>query len=144
MPLTPHLGHCRSRCFLPAFCTVVNVILCKGLPRLSQAAISLLATPCSLPICLNVCSRKEIKRSRNPNRITIQALQTGATEEEGGGGSGGEIALIHPFYKTEKQMESGSLCHNDEQYTKHMYSNYYKTCICSASQNIGTLLILAS
>lgn len=41
-------------------------------------------------------------------------------------------------------MESGSLCHNDEQYTKHMYSNYYKTCICSASQNIGTLLILAS
>lgn len=41
-------------------------------------------------------------------------------------------------------MESGSLCHNDEQYTKHMDSNYYKTCICSASQNIGTLLILAS
>lgn len=46
--------------------------------------------------------------------------------------------------KKKPQMESGSLCHNDEQYTKHMYSNYYKTCICSASQNIGTLLILAS
>lgn len=46
--------------------------------------------------------------------------------------------------KKKTQMESGSLCHNDEQYTKHMYSNYYKTCICSASQNIGTLLILAS
>lgn len=68
----------------------------------------------------------------------------GTAGDGGEQGGGGEIILIHPFYKTEKQMESGSLCHNDEQYTKHMYSNYYKTCICSASQNIGTLLILAS
>lgn len=72
-----------------ASCTVVNAILFKGLPCLSQAGTSLHSTPCSLPICLNVYSQKENRKAQKSEPHRDPSVINGDNWRRRGQGRGG-------------------------------------------------------